>query len=422
VHYLDRPERWHKVDLVRRRDASAAGGWAYEAHLVVLGDGYRSPATRARREAAAGLERVGGVDANVSNLAVVSFPRSFEPADGEVASTRITVTDEEQDRLARQRRRDRGRQRALQRSRRAGNPSQYQLSRRQRRRARRRAEGGLAERQVSVPGGARVADARGRPRQPYRDDALSRTHRRVRCRHAEAAAGFRTAGAQRARRLAAAMVADHGPHLRIEEGSVSAWFRRWGRACLAFTPGRLVGALERECTAAGGALLRVGTAGTALSQHCLCGARVAKTLGQRVHACPSCGLTGDRDLVSAALAAFTVVDQPSLPASARVDYQRSSRALGAYGQRLQAAVAESRSQVAPLTLRNPDRGAQGPGRRRRRVPARLSTAPPGSSTAVDRNAHAHASARVGRPPVVWTGLWTFGPAPGRRSGMAGLPR
>ena len=137
------------------------------------------------------------------------------------------------------------------------------------------------------------------------------------------------------------MVAEHGPHLRIEEGSVSAWFRRWGRACLAFTPGRLVGALERECAAAGGALLRVGTAGTALSQHCLCGARVAKTLGQRVHACPTCGLTGDRDLVSAALAAFTVVDQPGVPASARVDRQRSSRALDAYGQRLQAAVAES---------------------------------------------------------------------------------
>ena len=59
--------------------------------------------------------------------------------------------------------------------------------------------------------------------------------------------------------------------------------------------------------------MRVGTAGTALSQHCLCGARVAKTLGQRVHACPTCGLTGDRDLVSAALAAFTVVDQPAFP-------------------------------------------------------------------------------------------------------------
>ena len=39
LHYLSRPEQWHKVDLVRRRDALAAGGSAYEAHLMVLGDG-----------------------------------------------------------------------------------------------------------------------------------------------------------------------------------------------------------------------------------------------------------------------------------------------------------------------------------------------------------------------------------------------
>src|SRR5262245_5249864 len=113
VHYLERPERWHKVDLVRRRDASAPGGWAYQAHLMVLGPGYRSPATRARREAAARLERVGGVDGNVSNLAVVSFPSSGSPADldgsGEVASTRVTLSDQERARLARQRRRDRAR-------------------------------------------------------------------------------------------------------------------------------------------------------------------------------------------------------------------------------------------------------------------------------------------------------------------------
>ena len=104
---------------------------------------------------------------------------------------------------------------------------------------------------------------------------------------------------QRATRLAAAIVAVHGPHLKIEEVSVSAWFRRWGRACQAFTPGRLIGALERECAACGGALMRVGTTHTALSQHCLCGARVPKTLGQRTHACPDCGLSGDRDLARA---------------------------------------------------------------------------------------------------------------------------
>jgi hypothetical protein len=31
VHFLDDPESWHKIDLVRRRDSSAPRGWAYEA-------------------------------------------------------------------------------------------------------------------------------------------------------------------------------------------------------------------------------------------------------------------------------------------------------------------------------------------------------------------------------------------------------
>jgi hypothetical protein len=26
LHFLDNPETWHKIDLVRRRDASAPGG------------------------------------------------------------------------------------------------------------------------------------------------------------------------------------------------------------------------------------------------------------------------------------------------------------------------------------------------------------------------------------------------------------
>ncbi|WP_409470273.1 hypothetical protein [Streptomyces sp. HC307] len=29
-HFLADTRRWHKVDLVRRRKASAPGGWAYE--------------------------------------------------------------------------------------------------------------------------------------------------------------------------------------------------------------------------------------------------------------------------------------------------------------------------------------------------------------------------------------------------------
>ena len=110
---------------------------------------------------------------------------------------------------------------------------------------------------------------------------------------------------------------------------------------MAFTPGRLIAALERECKASGGMLLRVGTRHTALSQHCLCGARVPKDLGQRVHRCPDCGLDGDRDLISAALAVLAKPTQPSDPDSARVDFDASRRVLDAFNQRLEAAVAGS---------------------------------------------------------------------------------
>jgi hypothetical protein len=341
VHYLDRPEQWHKLDLVRRRDASATGGWAYEVHLMILGGGYRSPMTRARRAGAARPQRVGGVDGNVSNLAVVSFPRSFSAADGEVASTRVTLSDEETAKLAQQRRKDRARQRALDRSRRSGNPQRHHPSHRQRKRAERRAAAGLGERQVTVPGGGRIVDARGRPCHPYRDDVLSNGYRSRRGEHAEAAASFQQARTHRARDTAAAIVAVHGPHLSIEDGNVSTWFRRWGRSCLAFTPGRLIRALDQECAASGGALVRVSTSRTALSQRCLCGARVPKALGDRMHTCPACGLTGDRDLVSAALAAFTSLDDPGDPSTARVDDDLARRAQCAFGRRLKAAVAES---------------------------------------------------------------------------------
>jgi hypothetical protein len=83
----------------------------------------------------------------------------------------------------------------------------------------------------------------------------------------------------------------------------------------------LVAALKRECEATGGMLARAGTRSTALSQHCLCGARVAKTLAQRIHDCGDCGLHDDRDIVSAMLAACVTLADPDDPRTARVDYR-----------------------------------------------------------------------------------------------------
>jgi Putative transposase DNA-binding domain len=93
--------------------------------------------------------------------------------------------------------------------------------------------------------------------------------------------------------------------------------------------GMLVAALKHECQAAGGRLYRAGTHSTALSQHCLCGQRVPKTLSQRTHACPHCGLHADRDVTSSMLAACVELTDPDDPRTAQVDY-RLAHALRAW--------------------------------------------------------------------------------------------
>ncbi len=139
------------------------------------------------------------------------------------------------------------------------------------------------------------------------------------------------------------------------------WVRRWGRGMLAFTPGRLVAAIGAEAVAAlssGTGPLKASTRPTAMSQPCPCGTRVPKTLAERTHRCPSCGLVGDRGLVAAALAAFVTFGDPLDPGTARVDYQAARLAL-AQIPGLQAALAES--SAAPLARHRPLRdGGHGP--------------------------------------------------------------
>ncbi|MGW9023366.1 zinc ribbon domain-containing protein [Streptomyces sp. NPDC055722] len=319
VHFLNNPETWHKIDLVRCRDASALGGWAYEAHLMVLAGGHTSPATWARRAAAATLERVGGVDGNVSNLSVVSFPATFDPSHGDVEATRVDLSDDELAALAKARRKERGRKRALDRSRRASNPTQYGPSKRQQARAERRQATGLPARSVEVPRGARAANKAGAPKQAYRRDTLSAGYRLNQARLADTAATSAAAKDHRARHIAGCIVAGHGANLIVEDCDIRTWYRRWGKALQATTPGRLITAIARECEKTGGRMLRASTFTTKLSQTCFCGERVAKTLADRIHHCISCGLVGDRDMVSAALNAHVRLENPDDPSTARLD-------------------------------------------------------------------------------------------------------
>jgi hypothetical protein len=329
-HHLADPSRWHKVDLVRRRDPNAAGGWRYEAHLMVLTQPYVSPATVARRSRVAieAADRSAGIDVNVSNVTVAShdtgrsmrLPRSERDATQKASDVRRT-------------RRERRRQRELERSRRAMNKAQYQLSKRQEKRARRRAQAGLRPVEV-IPMGPRVARADGVPLQSFKRDHLSTHFRRTRAAQVAEAAAATQARRDHAREVAAEVVATHGYQLVVEDTSIAAWSQSWGRALAALSPGTLVTAIEREAravaTLAGGegGVSRAATSTTALSQHCPCGARVPKRLGDRVHDCNACDLRGDRDAVSAVLASFVLIVNRGEPASARVDYDAASEARG----------------------------------------------------------------------------------------------
>lgn len=63
--------------------------------------------------------------------------------------------------------------------------------------------------------------------------------------------------------------------------------------------GSFIEKLVYKAENAGRLLVKVNPRGT--SQHCTCGARVSKTLKDRVHDCPECGYSAPRDVVSAQL-------------------------------------------------------------------------------------------------------------------------
>jgi hypothetical protein len=126
-HFLADPAVWHKIDLVRVRDRKAPGGWRYYAHLLTHQPGYQSASTRARR-AQIPTGRRAGVDANVSNLALASFPAGHPE---QLHVEQITCTQDQQKAAARAAKRARSRQRALDRSRRNTNADQYGPSARQ---------------------------------------------------------------------------------------------------------------------------------------------------------------------------------------------------------------------------------------------------------------------------------------------------
>jgi len=236
LHFLADPDAWHKIDLVRRRKPSAPGGWAYEAHLMVLRPGYAAPGTVELRRQAAKLDRVAGVDGNVSHLEVVSLPATLDPAAGPVLSSEITLSEADKRRLLTQASKRRRRQRALDRSRRATNAQQYGLSKRQKKRAERRQVAGLPGKTVQMPRGPRAARNNGPPSRAYRTDRLSKSYQHHRDRLAANAARAAQANKARAMLLARHLIGIHGSNLTIEDCDIRAWFRLWGKRLSQTTP------------------------------------------------------------------------------------------------------------------------------------------------------------------------------------------
>jgi transposase len=171
-----------------------------------------------------------------------------------------------------------------------------------------------------MPTGARVANSIGVPKRAYRKDVLSNAYRLTRADHAADSRAASQAKQARAKQLAARSIATHGANLVVEDCDISNWASLWGKGVALFSPGMLIKALEQEAEANGGQLSRARTRTTAMSQHYLCGQRVPKTLADRVHDCPTCGLRADRDLISAALAACVTFTNPANPSTAKVDY------------------------------------------------------------------------------------------------------
>jgi hypothetical protein len=331
-HTKDRPvwETWRLVGtldghLEAYRHPQLAASVSAALDAAAQPAGFVSDSTQMRRAAVLTARRA-GVDANVSNLSLASFPNDHPE---QLVVDQITCTPEQQETAAKAALRTRARQKALDRSRRNTNPDQYSPSARQHKRAARRAEKGLPAKQIANPGGPRHARADRVPLRAYRHDSLSGGYHRTRVDHAAAARSASQAKRARAGEVAARIVASHGNTITVEDCSISTWARLWGKRIALFSPGMLVAALQRECEATGGTLSRASTRSTALSQHCLCGTRVAKTLAQRIHDCPQCGLHGDRDIVSAALAACVTLTDPDDPRTARVDY-RLAHALRAW--------------------------------------------------------------------------------------------
>jgi transposase len=149
-----------------------------------------------------------------------------------------------------------------------------------------------------------------------------------------------------------------GNTINTEKLSYKAWQKQYGKSIGLRAPGMFLAWLERTVASTGGILHEVPTRSTKLSQLCHgCGALVKKPLSLRWHECP-CGIGPvQRDLYSAALAAF--LDLKTLrPSIAQSDWERLETSVrAAIEVQVQRA---NEGQVLPRSMGIPRAGARLP--------------------------------------------------------------
>lgn len=164
-------------------------------------------------------------------------------------------------------------------------------------------------------------DAKGRIKKPGKGH--------LKWKHSKRYLATRQRKATRERKLAAHRKSLHGRLVHeivalgttviTEKLSYRSWQKSFGRSVGLRAPGMFIELLRRTEALTGGTLVEVTTRRTKLSQFCHgCGQYVKKPLWQRWHHCP-CGISAQRDLYSAFLAAFLDPADP-LPSRAQQRY------------------------------------------------------------------------------------------------------
>ena len=204
------------------------------------------------------------IDANCSVFAVVGRHKGLQ-------SERIGLRNlESEDRRLKK---EKSRERALDRSRRAANPECY--------------------------------DTKGRAIKGQRANKLSKRGKRLQQAVKTERRRARLCRRQEARSQAKRLISTYGKILFREELNYSTWPTselKLGKTTQLTAPGTRVRILEEEIRRLGGTIISLNPYLSALSQTCLCGAKQTKE-DYHIHVCDSCGLGPlDRDLFSAYLA------------------------------------------------------------------------------------------------------------------------